>query len=218
MQSHTIPVNRTARYYTRGVAGPEAKELWFVLHGYGQLARYFIRHFEVIDDGTRLIVAPEALSRFYLSRHPERVGATWMTREDRENEIADYLAYLNQLAAHMLDLVERWRIPITVLGFSQGAATASRWVTLGRLPARRFILWAGAIAHDLDLARYAEVLSEMDLTFVVGDRDPYVTPEKLAAERERLDTHRIPYTLVPFEGEHRLAGTLLAQIAAQGRD
>ena len=42
-----------------------------------------------LDDGSRLIVAPEALSRFYLgevSQRPaseRRVGASWMTREDR---------------------------------------------------------------------------------------------------------------------------------------
>ncbi|MEZ4763957.1 MAG: hypothetical protein R3C26_12480 [Calditrichia bacterium] len=38
------------------------------------------------------------MSRFYLQSTNGRIGATWMTREDRENEIADYLAYLNNLS------------------------------------------------------------------------------------------------------------------------
>ena len=67
-----------------------ARELWYVLHGYGQLAAPFLEEFRAIDDGTRLIVAPEALSRFYEGDAQARlhkdasVGASWMTREDRE--------------------------------------------------------------------------------------------------------------------------------------
>ena len=48
--------------------GTGVREVWFVLHGFGQLSPYFIRHFGVLADGTRLIVAPEALNRFYLER------------------------------------------------------------------------------------------------------------------------------------------------------
>ena len=209
MKSYSIPVNRTARFYTLGPASPEAEEVWFVLHGYGQLASYFIRHFEAIDNGKRLIVAPEALSRFYVERNPDRVGATWMTREERESEIADYLAYLNQLAGHILDVVESRRIPMTVLGFSQGGATASRWVTLGRLPASRLILWAGPIAHDIDLEEYGTTLSGMDLTFVVGDGDPYVPLERIEVEKKRIEAHEISYSFIPFEGGHKIEREVL---------
>lgn len=189
------------------------EEVWFVLHGYGQLASYFIKHFEAVDNGKRMIVAPEALSRFYVGRDPERIGASWMTREAREQEIEDYLAYLNQLAAHILDVVERRRIPITVLGFSQGATTASRWVTLGRLPASRLILWAGPIAHDLDLDQYTGRFNELDIHFVVGHKDHFITPERLAAERQRLDSQGINYTFVPFEGAHRMKVDILKRFA-----
>ena len=60
-----LPVTRTARVALLGPATPAIRELWFVLHGYSQLAATFIEDFRAIDDGTRLIVAPEALSRFY---------------------------------------------------------------------------------------------------------------------------------------------------------
>lgn len=209
---HTIPVNRTARYYTLGNASSEASEVWFVLHGYGQLANYFIKHFAAIDDGSRLIVAPEALSRFYVGRNPERIGASWMTKVEREQEIADYLAYLNQVATHILDLVGR-ATPITVFGFSQGATTASRWVTLGRLPAKQLILWAGPIAHDLDMDQYAPILSAMNPKFVVGDKDFFITPEKLEEEKERMTAQGISFTFVPFEGEHRMDAAVLKEIA-----
>ncbi len=213
MKKHTIPVNKPARFYTLGEAGPDVEEIWFVLHGYGQLASFFIRHFEVLNDGKRLIVAPEALSRFYLGRDPERIGATWMTRVDREHEIQDYLAYLNQVSAHILDLVESRKKPVTVFGFSQGATTASRWVTLGKLPAARLILWAGPIAHDLDLNIHGPTLSALEPCFVVGDKDHFITPESLQKEQSRLTAHNISYRYVPFEGEHKIYAEVLTQLA-----
>ena len=89
MQEHHLAVAKTARYYSLGEPGPATRQLWFVCHGYGQLAGRFLRHFEPLDDGSRVIVAPEGLSRFYLSESPaeRRVGASWMTREDRLVEI-----------------------------------------------------------------------------------------------------------------------------------
>src|SRR2546425_7420836 len=92
MQEHHLPVTRTARYFTLGESSPGVGEVWFVCHGYGQLAGRFLRHFEPLADGTRLVVAPEALSRFYLEdttvpAKERKVGATWMTRENRLSEI-----------------------------------------------------------------------------------------------------------------------------------
>lgn len=91
-EEHHLTVERTARYWTLGEA-ESAEEVWVVLHGYKQLARRFIRRFKPLDNGRRLIVAPEGLSRFYVSPSEGRhgvasvVGATWMTREDRRAEI-----------------------------------------------------------------------------------------------------------------------------------
>ena len=106
--SHSLHVRRTARYYTIGPIHGFPRELWIVAHGYAQLARRFVKWFSPLDDGTRLIVAPEGLSRFYLDPVAERraqaeprVGATWMTREDREAEIADYVSYLEHLASEV---------------------------------------------------------------------------------------------------------------------
>ncbi|MBC7923946.1 MAG: phospholipase, partial [Ferruginibacter sp.] len=125
METHQLTVRRTARYATLGQLNADTRQVWFVLHGYGQLAEYFIRRFDVLDDGHTYVVAPEALSRFYLQGMGEgsgRVGATWMTREDRLNEIDDYLHYLRTLHQTLVGEGGRWRTGL--LGFSQGTATA----------------------------------------------------------------------------------------------
>jgi hypothetical protein len=105
-REHHLPVSRTARYFTIGEPHASLRELWFVCHGYGQLAGRFVRHFESIDAPHRMIVAPEALSRFYVEvpgkTHADtHVGASWMTREDRLSDIEDYVEYLDALHAHI---------------------------------------------------------------------------------------------------------------------
>ncbi|GIV60526.1 esterase [Rhodocaloribacter litoris] len=208
--THVLTVPRTARYVTLGP--PQAGDVWFVLHGYGQLAADFIAAFAPVDDGTRLIVAPEGLSRFYVRRNPDRVGASWMTREDRTHEIADYVRYLDAV----YDAVFAGRPPGTVhlLGFSQGAATASRWFTMGRARLDRLILWAGPAAHDLDLHTLRARLGEAPLLLVVGTRDEYVDAERLASEENRLRSHNIPYRLLTFDGPHRIDRTTLLRLAS----
>jgi hypothetical protein len=50
-----------------------------------------------------------------------------MTKEDRAHEIEDYLGYLEQVRAALIPSV-----PLTILGFSQGVATAARWAVATR--------------------------------------------------------------------------------------
>ena len=66
VQEHHLTVTRTARYFTLGQPGPALREVWVVCHGYGQLAEPFLAHFAEVTSPARLIVAPEALSRFYV--------------------------------------------------------------------------------------------------------------------------------------------------------
>lgn len=218
-RKHHIRVERTARYYTLGEPDPEVREVWFACHGYRQLAGRFARRFAPLDDGARLIVVPEALSRFYLDdgtgpHGPEaRIGATWMTREDRENEIRDYVGYLDALYERSFDALDRDAVRVHVLGFSQGTATVSRWAALGRARIDRLILWAGLPAHDLDLESAAEKLAAMDLTFAIGTDDPFSTPRRIEREIARLDGLGIPARMVTYDGGHRLNEEALVEVA-----
>jgi len=207
VQEHRIAVSRMARYFT---VGRPDREVWFVLHGYGQLAARFLRHFEPLDDGARLIVAPEGLSRFYLTEDPaeRRVGASWMTREDRLAEIEDYVRYLDAVYHEVSRTMDRAQAKVTLLGFSQGAATACRWSTIGKARFDRLIIWGGEVPPDVDLLR------SLRLSLVYGSRDPYFTPKVIAATEARLREHGIPYDLAPFEGGHEIDGDVLQRVAA----
>jgi predicted esterase len=221
MREHHLPVGRTARFYTLGDPQRAPAEVWFVLHGYGQLASRFLRHFEVLNDGRRLIVAPEALSRFYLdtvtgSHTHSPVGASWMTREDRLSEIDDYIEYLDALA----DQIRRdigGKLPrVVTLGFSQGVATACRWVTQGQIVTDRLIMWGGLIPHDLDLTTLAAPASERaaDIVIVVGTDDGLVTSAAVAEQAERLARDSVVARTITFAGGHRLDDETLTALAA----
>lgn len=218
--THHLRVQRTARYYTLGGGGCAPRDIWFVLHGYGQLAGDVIRYFSDLASEESLVVAPEALNRFYLAaptpalaRSSERpVGASWMTREDRASEIADYVEYLDALYGEVAAGPAGDGARLNVIGFSQGAATATRWVTLGRPGPRRLVLWGGLLPPDVDLSGGASALRGARLILVAGTRDKYVTEEMLNAEQARLDSAAVPYDLVRFDGGHAVNRTVFPRL------
>jgi len=149
----------------------------------------------------RRIVVPEAPARFYLGDDYKRVGASWMTREERLSDIADTHAYLDAV----LDGLDA---PVHGLGFSQGGMVLARYAAARPGRFARLVLWGSAPPDDVDLA--AATLPP--LTFVLGDSDDYLTPERRAALAIRLDG--VPHTTVTYGGGHRLhAETLAAQLA-----
>ena len=209
MQERTITTARTARYFTLG-APERASDLWFVCHGYGQLAARFLERFRPLETPQRCVVAPEGLSRFYLSESPaeRRVGASWMTREDRLHEIDDYIRYLDAVYADVAQPARKQSV--TALGFSQGTATVSRWAALGMSRIDRLILWGGEVPPDLDLAR----LRVPTLVLVYGTRDEFFTPKIVAANEARLREHGLPYELVSFNGGHEIETATLLRLAS----
>jgi|SRR5262245_5516785 len=216
MQEHVLTTLRTARYFTLGSLG-ESSDVWIVCHGYGQLAARFLERFRPIAEQGRCVVAPEGLSRFYLSESPaeRRVGASWMTKEDRLHEIDDYVRYLDALQRH----VAAGQAKVTALGFSQGTATVCRWAALGAgVGIDRLIVWGGEVPPDLDLTerRAAERLRNSRLTLVYGDSDEYFTPKVVAATQARLREHDIPFETVSFEGGHEIDQAILTRIASTG--
>jgi predicted esterase len=235
LHEHHITVERTARYFTIEPGEAGAREVWLVCHGYSHLAERFLRQFAALDDGRRLVVAPEALSRFYLHEEEPgapptgasptgaprpsgghalggRVGAGWMTREDRLSEIADYVAYLDALARHIFRRVERGAVTLRVLGFSQGGATATRWAALGTTRVDELILWGSHLPPDLDLSA-APGLGGTPVRFVWGEGDPYYDAARVAEDVARLGAGGISSRITTYAGGHSISRGVLTEIA-----
>ena len=212
---HRLTTERSARVYTLG--DPAAADAWIVLHGYGHLAGRFIGQFASIAGPDRVIVAPEALNRFYLDAprggppaEERRVGTTWMTREDRDAEIHDYVAYLDRVRSSIVPNAQR----VTVFGFSQGVATACRWIALGSAVVQRVILWAGPAPTDLDMKRLAARMDGLTVEIVLGSRDEFAGARKLESELALLHEAGVQHRVVRFDGGHTIDQTVLASLAA----
>ena len=227
MIEHHLAVTRTARYFTVGgndEDGEDAtalRELWIVCHGYGQLAARFLEPFVPLAAPWRRIVAPEGLSRFYLDRsrvgvNPQAgVGATWMTREDREHEIADQIIYLDTLLDHLLPLPHRSNVRLRVLGFSQGVATVSRWLVRGRVRPDEVVLWAGSVPADVNLSDLAGRLEAAPVVFAVGTQDELASWAAADVEVGRFNAAGIHARLVTFNGGHRLDTATLGDLVSR---
>ncbi|MBI3366638.1 phospholipase, partial [Candidatus Roizmanbacteria bacterium] len=150
-----ISIHKTARYYTAGDFSKNTKNIWFVLHGYSQLAGDFIRQFDYLLNPSSAIVAPESLSRFYINNN---VGASWMTKEDRVNEINDYIHYLDKILSEIL-INTSSSISVNLLGFSQGAHTAARWFILGEHYFKMLILCSSDFPKDADFSSFRKKLA-----------------------------------------------------------
>jgi predicted esterase len=213
MQKHYFTTERTARYFTLG--NPDAENIWFACHGYGQLAEYFIRNFDELDLKKNLIIAPEALSRFYLEGFSGRVGATWMTREERDSEIKDYINYLNGLYSDILK--EKTPARINVLGFSQGVPAVCRWVANGRIKFDKLILWAGIFPPDLntDFSFTVENLLKDKLTYIIYGKDDQFLKEEHLMEIEKFKLIKPDLRVIMFEGRHEISKPILQQLSIE---
>ena len=221
IHEHQIQVERTARYHVLGAAGPDVHRCWFVLHGYGQLAASLLRGSAPLAAPDAIVVAPEALSRFYLNpvspvdHANARVGASWMTREAREAEIADYVAYLDRLHAEIRGECGGGPLETRVLGFSQGVATAVRWALLGKIePPRQLLLWAGHLPPEIWTDQALTRLGASELVLAAGDADPFLAPDELARTVERLDAFGYRARPFGFAGGHTITQEAVARALA----
>jgi predicted esterase len=197
MQIHYLTVKKTARFFTLGTLNPQTKEVWFVLHGYAQLGSDFIKQFEMLVNDERFIIAPEGLNKFYTRGFGGNPAASWMTSEDRLHEIADYMEYLQQLYESLQINAER--VKVILLGFSQGVATASRWLAASKIMFNHFVVCSGEIAAEMQHPIHP-ALTKTPVTYITGNADKLISSEKLQAYVQLMQS--IKARMITFEGGH----------------
>ena len=210
MIKKTIPITYQASYCSFGNLSTETEYVWIVFHGYGQLAEYFIKKFKSLNSASKpnqhYVLAPQGLSTAYLESFTGRVGANWMTKHNRELDIQNSLVYLETLVKTELNdgfsTDKNSNKKIIVLGFSQGAATASRWIAYTKFEISQFLLWGGRIAHDIEPIFYQKIKDK--LTLFYGDEDEFINEEGLKTSLMKLERLGIKPILIPYKGTHRI--------------
>lgn len=194
-------ISKQVKVVTSG--NSDSSNLLLVLHGYGQLANYFIRKFEPFNS-TFFIVAPEGPHRFYLEGFSGRVGASWMTKELREWDIEDNMEYINQV-------IETYGKDkkITLLGFSQGGATAARYIQQGKYTIDHFILWASDFPEDV-IPNIVDKFSAIQLDYAIGTEDVFFPKEDLT--KTILKHNDLGFKIHTFEGKHDINPSTLLDV------
>jgi predicted esterase len=211
LKTHSLQTLRTARYCVLAPERGPVREACVLLHGYGQLAEPFLGACAALARPGRVLVAPEALSRFYLRRGTGEVGASWMTKAERASEIGDNLRYLDRLAGELL--LEHGRaLALHAFGFSQGGATAARWALLGATAVARVTLWGCPFPPDLELARLAPRARGVRFGFVLGDGDTTIERTAFDEGLARLRAHGIEPEVRRFDGGHELEANTLREL------
>lgn len=146
---------------------------------------------------------PEGLHRFYLQGSAGRVGASWMTKEERQSDIADNLVYLQNVLDHFSPHYQQ----ISLLGFSQGGATAARFfATTPQLS--NLVLWASVFPPDLEMEDIAS--DKRGKFFVLGEEDEYFDKKN---QKDVIALYaNLGFRTLLFNGEHRIHTDTLNQL------
>lgn len=207
-----------AAFHARSLlrAGDPARVL-VGLHGYGENAERSLEALARIPGAAAWThLAVQAPHPFY-DRRGEQVLANWMTRQGREQAIADNVRYVRTAVLAALGARREARI-LVLVGFSQGVAMAYRAAAHSGLQPRGLIVLGGDVPPELEPG----ALSTLPPVLVGrGRREEWYTEEKLAADLERLRAAGTPARVVEFDGGHEwgpeflaAAGEFLATIAA----
>ena len=199
INKHTLKVEQTARWFHIGEDPSSASTIIIALHGYGQHPAYMLGSLKPLKRPGLSIVAPEGMSRFYIKGTDGRVGASWMTRDERLSDIEDHISYLN----HWWDSLDaKPNARIIVLGFSQGVATASRWLESG-FQANSVIIHSGTIPPEWDEA--PEFSSKIENWISIRGLDDSIYPEtahELAATK--FKSWGLNFVSLHVEGGHKM--------------
>lgn len=195
---HKIEVKRIAHYYHEPAVGFPTGII-IAIHGYAQLAGDFIKDFNELSEVGFHVFAPEALSKFY--NKERKPVANWMTSHEREDEIQDYVVYIESVVQKIkLDYPST---PIHLVGFSQGVSTLLRWYLKSTILAESIHLIAGSIPEEYQLN--ISVAGQINNCFYYhGTEDRLVPATKIQIYLTQLRKIAPQFQFVKFKGSHEV--------------
>lgn len=191
------------------VDGGPGAPLLLGCHGYGETAHDHLSELLRIPGVERYTVcAVEALHPFY--KKTGDVVRSWMTKEAREQTIADNLAYVASTIATVRRQYSTSDL-LVVAGFSQGVAMAWRAAVRSGWPCRGLMVLAGDVPAD------AVDPPPLQLPAVLlgrGTRDGWYSEQKMEADLEVLDQLGAPVETCVFDDGHVWTDAYRAACAA----
>lgn len=194
----SISVGTHGRYLVIAPAIPVPAPVLMGFHGYAEDAEMQLERLRALPNSERcLIVSMQGLHSFY-NRRTNQVVASWMTKQNREEAIADNIEYvrtcLNAVAAE-------WATAPGVIftGFSQGVAMAFRAAVYLAHPVGGVIAAGGDVPPELmpdELRRIPRALIGR------GTGDSLYSDAQFAADEARLRQSGVNVHTLLFSGGH----------------
>tara|TARA_B100000949_G_scaffold232424_1_gene246618 strand:+ start:663 stop:1310 length:648 start_codon:yes stop_codon:yes gene_type:complete len=204
-----VSYTTTNSYSTRNKLTSATKNVWFCCHGLGFLSRYFIQYFNGLDTDENYIIAPQAPSKYYQKSDFKHVGASWLTREETQQETENVLNYLDAVFASE-EIPEDKRV--ILLGYSQGVSVAMRWLASRKLNVDTLVIHSGGIPKELSPQDF-EFLTTTQVELWYGTEDEYLTEKRIYEETRRAkEMFGEALKIVPFEGKHIVNRELINEL------
>ena len=124
-----------------------------------------------------------------------------MTKGDRLHEINDQCNWLDIIYDKYVPLMAD-DVQITIMGFSQGVATAFRWVQARNRPCHHLIAWAGRIPEDVDYKAIQTYIETKDIYFVYGLQDQFITEQRVSFFRTEMKELGLNVKEMTFDDKH----------------
>ena len=214
MTTKRVIYQNSNSYETLNERREKDQNLWFAFHGMGYLSRYFLKYFKAMDPGSNYIVAPQAPSKYYQGPDFKHVGASWLTREDTLAETQNVLKYIDAVyQAESFDTSN-----LILMGYSQGVSVVCRWMASRKIQPKMLVLHSGGIPVELKPSDFEYLDPQTPVYYIYGDKDQYITPEKLEDQKERgesLFDNRL--RIRTFEGTHEVHTKMLNELAEKGQ-
>ena len=207
-----ISIPKTHKYSQLGEFSEKTNTVWIVLHGYGMLSEFFIKKFECILNEKTVVIAPEGSNRFYLNNNYSRVGASWMTKVDKEKDIEDNISFIGALYTKIVDDIGHNNFKLKTLGFSQGGATLVRWIMSNSIKVDSLILWGSDIPQDSLTNQNKSRWSSINIKIVIGKKDEYISDENKKKVIDAVNAYGLSYKLIEYDGPHKIIESELIKL------
>ena len=201
MKTLSVATQTHGRVLLRETVNPSAVLVGF--HGYMETAEIQMERLQALPGSERwTLISVQGLHRFYKGRSQDTV-AGWMTRQDREQMIADNIAY----ADRAIGAGAAAGVPVFTTGFSQGVALAFRVGIRGARPAAGIISVGGDVPPEL----FSDTSIEFPPVLICrGQDDEWYTAAKLDADLAALRARGTNVKALVYPGAHEWTDAVAA--------
>lgn len=210
-KENTISYQTTNTYTVLNTLKSSTQNIWVACHGIGYLSKYFIGYFEHLNKDKNYIICPQAPSKYYQDKQFKYVGASWLTKENTQQEIENVLNYLDALFAKEEKSFQNKRL--ILMGYSQGVSVVLRWLAYRNIVCDDLVIHSGRIPSELSPVHFKKLINTK-VHLVYGDEDEYLNNQILDAQ---IDFAKSLFPNQPqvhqFKGKHEVSIDFLSSIA-----